>query len=238
MRLNKRYLILLMGLLLIQENLYTQDCKAKLFKVYESVRSIDFKSNYYIKYRAEVEYTSGEIKEENVTAYAFNGKNCVESNKYIVYADDSLMISIIEPNKTIFISRNLNNKNQDLRGVFQLQDSLLNSSISITCNNVKEGVKQYVIIPSNGYQQQYKVDSYLINVDSDGKIKDTVFEYSAGPIKRYTIQLIAYFNQNTKIPFEGDIKAIVLDKNQLNKKYSNYRLVDSRELKNRTVNGN
>lgn len=200
---------------------------------------------FYLDYTVNAIYSgSQQSKAERFKMYGRNEKSAIVSPNYNIYQDDSMVVSIMKEQNTVFVAHRPNTPTaaKQVENMFQAQDTLLNSMDDIACSQVQENGKtlsKYVIKPNLSIRKKYKISHYEIWVETGATtMKRSLIHYASGPLKTYEIIIHEYKDQYSQSVFEGAARNIVFAQNGLKPKYKNYKLVDATKFKSNTADAN
>jgi hypothetical protein len=234
MEVNKLILFLILNL--FSGILYSQDCRNELKNLLIASRQFDFNKGYNLEYTINLDYGEQGIKSERIKAYGNSTKSVVESTNYQIYQDDSVMVTIILDQKTIFISEKKpeTSLTKKMETMFQKQDSIIKSVSEVVCEksmvNGSETIKFKVVPdPTDG---KSKINFIEIEADSKSyEIANSKVYYKEGPYQTMEMIIHKFENSYAKEVFDGKALKRVFSANKLKKEFENYRLVDARKSK-------
>ncbi|MGD1960335.1 MAG: hypothetical protein ACFB2Y_15855 [Fulvivirga sp.] len=216
-----------------------QDCKTQLKQAYQMMADFDITEGFYIDYTAKV-VTADTEKTERIKSYGKGSKSVVESKDYRLYQDDSVIVSIIEPNKTIFIARRAKSAlvEDQFEKIVTIQDSLLRSAKDVRCisGQTDYGTNQYTIVPNDDLVQRFFISDYIIWTDKKGQMTRSLINYNSGTLKSLEMVIHEYNNFLEKPIFSGTALEMVTAGKSLKERYSTYKLIDSRKPATSNVN--
>ncbi|MEM7106685.1 MAG: hypothetical protein AAF519_00570 [Bacteroidota bacterium] len=236
---NKSFITIFILFLVYSEGLMAQDCRAQLIGTYQKMADFDFAKGFLIDYTAKVT-TSSTVKTEHVKTYGNANKSAVESTDYRLYQDDSIMVSIIEPNKTIFITRRTKaaQAEDQIKEIVTVQDSLLRRAKEVECisGQTDYGTHKYTVTPSDELTKKFLIKDYDIWTDENGQMTRCMIHYNSGVVKSLEMTIHEYRNSFEGPVFSGTALDIVMSDKSVRERYKNYKLIDSRNLALSNVN--
>ncbi|MEQ9658348.1 MAG: hypothetical protein RLO00_09460 [Fulvivirga sp.] len=216
----------------------SQSCKQELLKAYKIYAVDNYDQGFLLDYKIEIDYRESiPTASDVVKTYGNKHKSVLRSNDYVVFQDDSLVVSVIEKSKAIYISkRNAQPMENTLATAMNLQDSLIKSAQSVTCENVIKGGKQsklFKVIPSEEVTNQTKVSEFILCFDpeTNGFLSSEIF-YSEGVMNNIRVTINEYQLSYKGEVFSGNALGQVMNAKEIKSQYRQYKLVDTRKYNN------
>jgi len=106
---------------------------------------------YALSYIMKTTVVDGSVTAENIALKFYNGKSLVKTNSTTIYQDSETMVAIDHERKSIFITRAMDQNvlQQQFGQSTLLQDSLLDNSHHISCNNTANNKNEWQITLSD-----------------------------------------------------------------------------------------